>query len=368
MSRSTIRFILGTVLLLAAASPSLALTLSVLPAHPADETPFTLAVGGIGSCPSLDTLQIQLRTVIVHLKDLCPSPAKPFLLEVPIPPLQQGSWSLQVHLGTLLEALEVTVEPVPLRLDFDPPNPQAGQPFFLRATQNVDCVELGEVAQDGRLLTLIYEVCVFPSFGRPPGPIIVEKKVGPLAAGDYVVNVTDVQKKILASRRFHVSGPSECAPSETALCLLQGRYRVEATWRTATAEGAALAQPESDGFGAFSLADADRLELFVELSDACGDPAHAVGVSASGLTDVEVEVEVTVTEVATGEFRHYHNPLGMRFALISDAAAFVCTQSSVAAASQAYAGPSWITSASGSAANNRSTSARRRSRANRWLM
>jgi hypothetical protein len=128
----------------------------------------------------------------------------------------------------------------------------------------------------------------------------------------------------------------------------------------------ARAQPESDGFGAFSLADEDRLELFVELADACGDPAHAVGVSTSGLTDAEVEV--TVTEVATGEFRHYHNPLGMRFALISDPAAFACTQNSVAAASQAYAGPSWITSASGSAANNRSTSARRHSRANRWLM
>lgn len=366
MSRSTIRFILGCALLLAATSPSLALTLSVLPAHPADETPFTLAVGGTGSCPSLDTLQIQLRTVIVHLKDLCSSPAKPFLLEVPIPPLQQGNWSLQVHFGTLLEGLEATVEPMPLRLDLDPPNSQAGQPFLIRATQNVDCFELGEVMQDGRLLTLIYEVCVFPSFGRPPGPIIVEKSVGPLSAGDYAINVMDAQKKILASRRFHVSGPSECTPSETALCLLQGRYRVEATWHTATAEGAAQAQPESDGFGAFALADAERLELFVELADACGDPAHAIGVSTSGLTDVEVEV--TVTEVATGEFRHYHNPLGMRFALISDPAAFVCTQSSVAAASQAYAGPSWITSASGAAANNRSTSARRRSKANRWLM
>src|SRR6185295_11364035 len=123
----------------------------------------------------------------------------------------------------------------------------------------------------------------------------------------YVVNVTDAQKKFLVSRRFHVSSPSECTLSETALCLLQGRYRAEATWRTATAQGVARAQPESDGFGAFSLADADRLELFVELADACSGPAHAVGVATSGLTDAEVEV--TVTEVATGEVRRYHNPL-----------------------------------------------------------
>jgi hypothetical protein len=364
MSRSTIGSILGCALL-AAASPSLALTLSVLPAHPADETPFTLAVGGIGSCPSLDTLQIQVRTVIVHLKDLCLSPTHPFLLEVPVPPLPQGSWSLQVFFDGQSKALAVTVEPPPLRLDFDPPDPQAGQPFLIRATQNVDCFELGNVMQDGRLLSLGYVVCVFPSFGRPPGPIIVEKSVGPLPAGDYVVNVIGAQK-ILPSRRFHISDPAECAPSETALCLLQGRYRVEATWRTATAEGVALAQPESDGFGAFSLADVDRLELFVELADACGDPAHAVGVSTSGLTDAEVEV--TVTEVATGEVRRYQNPLGMRFALISDPQAFDCTTQAAAATESTYGDSIGITSASGSAANNRSTSARRRSRANRWLM
>jgi hypothetical protein len=222
------------------------------------------------------------------------------------------------------------VEPPLLQLDFDPPDPQAGLPFLIRATQNVDCFELGDVMQDGRLLTLGYSTCFFPS-SPPPGSLVVEKKAGPLPAGDYVVNVIDAQK-ILAVRRFHVSGPAECTPSETALCLLQGRYRVEATWRTAAAQGVARAHPESDGFGAFSLADADQLELFVELTDACGSSAHAVGVSTSGLTDAEVEV--TVTEVATGEVQRYHNPLGMRFALISDPTAFVCPQQVQAAESR----------------------------------
>jgi hypothetical protein len=312
-------------LLLAAASPSWSLTLGVLPAHPAEGTEFTLAVGLFGSCPSVAGILIKpgdVASVSVKLVDVCLSPPIPQVVEVPIPPLRQGLWYLRVELGGTEETLAVNVEPSQFALDVDPPNPQAGSPFTVRFSGTADCPFLGPAGQEGNLLTLrFFAGC--PIIPPPPSPFVAEQIVGPLAAGDYVVQVTDESNRTLASRRLHVFGDFECRPSETALCLLNGRFRVEAAWRTATAHGAAHAHPETADSGALWFFGPNNLELLVKVLDACQTPSRTVWVFAAGLTDVEVEI--TVTETATGRTRRYLNPLGRAFAPLQDTAAFSCS-------------------------------------------
>ena len=325
MSRSYIRSLFGCILLLATPSPSAALTLTTLPAQPIEQTPFTLVVGGTASCPALEDVTVQHnRVVLVRLLlNLCPTLPGPFLLEIPVPPLAQGEWNFQILTNDAQAvAQQVTVAPIPFDLEVDPPSPQPGAPFTIRLIGSGFCPLSVLAARDGNLLTFLYDDNCQLEFVPPPQPFVIPLPMNPLPAGDYVVQAVDFPGKTLASRRFTISDAPACQPSETALCLLEGRYRVEATWRTVAAQGTARAHAESANFGAFSLADADHLELFVGMLDACDSPTHTVWVSTNGLTDAEVEI--TVTEMATGEVRRYDNPLGMRFAPIWDPMAFVC--------------------------------------------
>jgi hypothetical protein len=324
MCRSTMKPVLWCAsLLLAGAAPSSALSLAVLPAHPVEGTPFTLVIGLVGSCPVPDGVIAtpgHPGIVTVTLRDICLSPPGPTLVEVPIGPLTDGPWSLRVQFG-VEEALLVEVEALPFAIDFDPPSPQAGSPFILRLTGSASCYSLGPAKQDGNLLTLRF-IGDCPILPPPPSPFVIEQSLDPLSAGDYVVQVIDTNGSTLVSRRLHVFSSIECVPSETALCLQQGRFRVEATWRTGTAQGVARAHPETADSGAFWFFGPDNLELLVKVLDACPTQSQATWVFAAGLTDVEVEI--IVTEMATGKTQRYRNPLGRPFAPILDTKAFSC--------------------------------------------
>jgi hypothetical protein len=119
-----------------------------------------------------------------------------------------------------------------------------------------------------------------------------------------------------------------CAAGETTLCLgPEGRFRVEATWRTpptageAGDEGAARTLPLTADTGAFWFFDDANVELIVKVLGAC--PVNGrVWVFAAGLTDVEVEL--VVTDTADGTARLYRNPPRTAFAPIQDTAAFPC--------------------------------------------
>jgi hypothetical protein len=264
------------------------------------------------------------RVVLVRLLlNLCPTLPGPFLLEIPIPPLAQGEWNFQVLTNDSQSvAQKVTVAPIPFDLQVDPPSPRPGAPFTVRLIGSGSCPVFGLPTKDGNLFTFPYGSSCQLEFVPPPQPFVIPLPMDPLPAGDYVAQAVGFFGETLASRRFTISDAPACQPSQTALCLLGGRYRVEATWRTVAAQGTAQAHAESDNFGAFSLVDADHLEVFVGMLDACASPTHTVWVSTNGLTDAEVEI--TVTEVATGEVRTYGNSLGMRFAPIWDPMAFVC--------------------------------------------
>jgi hypothetical protein len=115
---------------------------------------------------------------------------------------------------------------------------------------------------------------------------------------------------------------SACAPSDTALCLLDGRFRATATFRTAAgATGAAHAVPLTADTGTFWFFSPGNVELLVKAIDACGLAGFEnFWIFAAGTTDVEVELRVEDT-VAGGE-ETYRRPLGTPFAPVLDSAAF----------------------------------------------
>jgi photosystem II stability/assembly factor-like uncharacterized protein len=102
-----------------------------------------------------------------------------------------------------------------------------------------------------------------------------------------------------------------CQPAADALCLLGGRFRVQAQAsdpRTGLfATGRAVA--ETDSFGYFSLpeftGDPSFPEILLKLVDAAVPPWNAVLVFRGGLTDLGYLL--TVTDLLTGETRSYQN-------------------------------------------------------------
>jgi len=121
----------------------------------------------------------------------------------------------------------------------------------------------------------------------------------------------------------HLLVPGPCFSSPTALCLADGRFRVEAAWQTFDGSlGLAQALPLSDPAGFFSFFDpapAGDIEIAVKVLDACSLSGH-FWVFAAGLTDVKTLL--TVTDTATGKVRTYLSPQGTPFPPVQDAAAF----------------------------------------------
>ena len=115
------------------------------------------------------------------------------------------------------------------------------------------------------------------------------------------------------------STPAGCA-SPTALCLSDGRFAVEAAWKTADgSEGVGHPVPLVSDSGYFWFFEPDNVELAVKTLNGCGINGH-YWLFAGGLTDVEVTL--TVTDTVSGEIRTYASPLGQVFQPITDTAAF----------------------------------------------
>lgn len=115
-------------------------------------------------------------------------------------------------------------------------------------------------------------------------------------------------------------GTSSCTPSPTAMCLLNDRFRIEASFQTATGQtGAAQMVKLTEDSGYMWFFNAANIEAVVKVLNGC--PLNQrFWVFAGGLTDVRVEV--TVTDTAKGATRTYINPQGAAFQPIQDTSAF----------------------------------------------
>ncbi|HVS12696.1 MAG TPA: M64 family metallopeptidase [Thermoanaerobaculia bacterium] len=112
-----------------------------------------------------------------------------------------------------------------------------------------------------------------------------------------------------------------CVAGPESLCLNQGRFRVEVSWRdfedrTGIARVVPVGSPDS---GLFYIFDPNNWEMLVKVLDACG-VNQRYWVFAAATTNVEYTLEVTDT--ATGETRSYDNALGISAPAITDTDAF----------------------------------------------
>jgi ELWxxDGT repeat protein len=114
------------------------------------------------------------------------------------------------------------------------------------------------------------------------------------------------------------AGPA-CRPSDAWLCLLGGRFRVEATWRDAQGNsnaGHAVTLTEDTGW--FWFFGPDSVEVLVKVLDGTALDGH-VWVFYGALSNVEYAL--TVTDTLTGVTRRYENPPG-QLASVADTHAF----------------------------------------------
>jgi len=113
--------------------------------------------------------------------------------------------------------------------------------------------------------------------------------------------------------------PPPCG-SATALCLTQGRFRVEVSWRVPGqgTSGVGTAIPITDDTGTFWFFTPNNLELMIKVLDARSFSGR-FWVFFGALSDVEYTV--VVTDTVTGAVKRYENPSG-RLASVADTDAF----------------------------------------------
>ncbi|RMH15220.1 MAG: hypothetical protein D6696_21295 [Acidobacteria bacterium] len=115
------------------------------------------------------------------------------------------------------------------------------------------------------------------------------------------------------------SAAAGCSPSPTALCLQDGRFRVEVEWRRPDGTaGPGEAMPLTADTGYFWFFRPGNAELLVKVLDGRRSNGH-FWVFFAGLTNLDLTL--TITDTATGAVRRYHNPRGS-FPSAGDTTAF----------------------------------------------
>lgn len=117
------------------------------------------------------------------------------------------------------------------------------------------------------------------------------------------------------------SGEVGCVDSSTAMCLNQGRFQVEVSWRDfEDRTGVGRVVPgRSDDSGLFYFFHPDNWELAVKVLDGCAQNSH-FWVFSAALTNVEYTLRVRDT--VSGEVQEYVNPLGRTALAETDTRAF----------------------------------------------
>lgn len=124
-----------------------------------------------------------------------------------------------------------------------------------------------------------------------------------------------------------------CEDDPMALCLNDGRFKVQTTWKQPGETGkSGRGQPIgiSDDTGYFWFEYDSNVEVVVKVLDGCSVNGYH-WVFATGLTNIEVVM--TVLDKQTGAIKTYTNPQGVAFDPIQDTKAFSCTGESLTAES-----------------------------------
>jgi len=126
-----------------------------------------------------------------------------------------------------------------------------------------------------------------------------------------------------------------CVPSDTALCLSSGRFRVETHWTTAdgqTGSGRAVGLTSETGY--FWFFQEANVETIIKVLNGCS-VNQQFWVFSAGLTNVQVST--TVTDTVSGLAKVYMNPQGAAYEPVQDTHAFAaCGASDGASSSQDF--------------------------------
>ncbi|MEA2604424.1 MAG: hypothetical protein QOF89_5416 [Acidobacteriota bacterium] len=118
---------------------------------------------------------------------------------------------------------------------------------------------------------------------------------------------------------YPLAGPAGCQPSDEALCLSGGRFRVTATWRDFQGhDGRGHAVALTGDTGYFWFFSPTNVEVILKVLDARSFNGHH-WVYYGALSNVEYTL--TITDTQTGAARRYVNPSG-RLASVGDVQAF----------------------------------------------
>jgi hypothetical protein len=210
------------------------------------------------------------------------------------------------------------------------PTDAASFPITFLAPASSSCVFFDGPTVHGNVIEASFDdFCPIIPFG---GPQIFrrEVQVGPLPAGEYEVRFFLLNPRLFFTPALHretfvVYPAAGCLPSDTALCLQGGRFRVEAAWQDfAGHEGMGHPIALSQGDGASGLLwffSPDNVELTVKVLDACALGGHFWVFLSSSTT---VHYTVTVTDTQTGAHRTYSQEAGKQSPLTADTSAFDC--------------------------------------------
>lgn len=123
----------------------------------------------------------------------------------------------------------------------------------------------------------------------------------------------------LAAQRYRTAGG--CQPSETRLCLADGRFAIEGSWQTAAGGNGPIGvgSGRTDDSGLLYFFRPGNWEVMVKVLDGCPVNDHHWVFTAASTT---VGYTLEVTDLASGLTRFYDNPVGTRAEAVTDTAAF----------------------------------------------
>jgi hypothetical protein len=113
-----------------------------------------------------------------------------------------------------------------------------------------------------------------------------------------------------------------CTANDTTHCLLDGRFKVQAVWRTADGRsGPAKTVGISDRTGLFWFFSETNIEMLIKILNACSLPDfESFWVFFAATTNVDFTL--TVTDISSGIVKEYTNPLGQPALPVQDVLTF----------------------------------------------
>ena len=203
-----------------------------------------------------------------------------------------------------IRAPGVVTAPASASFSFSPPSPAAAQLIQFTDTSTNSPASWFWTFGDGTTSTLQNPSKAFATGG----------------SFTVALTVTNALGNSTASQTVAVGGGvGPCVTTAANLCLSSGRFRVRASWQTATGSGSGTAVPLTSDTGYFWFFTGANVEMIVKVLNAC--PLNGrKWVFAGGLTNVNVVL--TVTDTQTGAVRSYTNPQNTAFQPIQDTNAF----------------------------------------------